>query len=73
MPKPRRLQPSADVISPFYRKADLMALFGVTEKSIEKWVASGQLPEPIRQGRGWVRWPKKVIDQLIQDWAGGVA
>lgn len=64
----RRLQASAAVVSPWYRKADLMAIFGVTDRTIEKWVSMGRLPEPNKQGRGWVRWPKTVIDALVLEW-----
>lgn len=64
----RRLQASTTVVSPWYRKADLMALFGVTDRTIEKWVSMGRLPEPRKQGRGWVRWPKAEIDALLAEW-----
>lgn len=67
--KKRRLKAS-EGDSPWYRKCDLMRLFQVTDRTIEKWVAMERLPEPKRQGRGWVRWPKKVIDAKIREWSG---
>jgi len=64
----KRLQPTAGE-SPWYRKADLMRLFGITDRTVEAWVNRGRLPEPRRQGRGWVRWPRAEIDALIAELA----
>jgi predicted DNA-binding transcriptional regulator AlpA len=65
----KRLQPTPGP-SIWYRKSDLMRLFQVTARTIEKWCASGRLPEPVRKGRGWVRWPVARIDALIDEWKG---
>ena len=54
--------------NPWYSKADLAVLFGVGERTIEKWVATGQLPAPRKKGRKWTRWPKAEIDALLTDW-----
>ena len=64
-----RTQPSPGP-SPWYCKSDLMRLFQVTARTIEKWVAMGRLPEPVRKGRKWVRWPVERIDALIDAWKG---
>lgn len=63
----KRLKPSEGP-SIWYRKSDLMRLFQVTARTIEKWTASGRLPEPVRKGKGWVRWPCDRIDALIAAW-----
>lgn len=68
----KQLQPTQGE-SPWYRKADLMRLLQVCDRTIEKWVAMGRIPEPVRKGRGWVRWPKERIDALIAEWQGGAA
>ncbi len=67
-----RLKPSPGE-SPFYRTADLMRLFDVTDRTIQKWTAMGRIPEPIRKGRGWVRWPRTQIDALLAEWQEGGA
>lgn len=69
----KRLQPTPGVVSPWYRTTDLMALFGVTDRTIQKWVSAGRLPQPVRKGRAWVRWPKTTIDALVANWLKGGA
>jgi len=61
--------------SPFYSMLDLMGIFGVSDRSLWKWIAAGKLPEPIRKSRKWVRWPRHVIDSIVADWSrqGGPA
>jgi len=66
----KQLQPSQGE-SPWYRKSDLMRLLQVSDRTIEKWTAMGRIPEPVRKGRGWVRWPKTQIDALIAEWQDG--
>jgi predicted DNA-binding transcriptional regulator AlpA len=70
--KSKRLKPSPGE-SPWYRKSDLMRLLQVSDRTIEKWTAMGRIPEPVRKGRGWVRWPKDRIDALIAEWLEGGA
>jgi predicted DNA-binding transcriptional regulator AlpA len=68
----KQLQPTKGE-SPWYRKSDLMRLFQISDRTVEKWAACGKLPEPVRKGRAWVRWPKSQIDALLAEWQGGAA
>jgi predicted DNA-binding transcriptional regulator AlpA len=54
--------------SPWYRMADMTALFDVCERQIYRWVGEGKLPRPVKRGRKWSRWPRKIVDELLQQW-----
>ena len=51
----------------WYDITDMMRLFDVCDRTIWKWVAQGKLPEPKRRGPKWSRWPRVIIDALIDE------
>lgn len=55
--------------SPWYRLADMCRLFDCAPRTIWTWVSEGKLPQPVRNGSRWTRWPKEVVDELLKTWA----
>lgn len=61
------------------KKGELMTaeevadLLRVHPNSVERWVACGWLPPPLRLGPAgrWLRWRRSVIDQFVRRLEGG--
>jgi predicted DNA-binding transcriptional regulator AlpA len=61
---PGRLSPR--VISPWYTVRDMCVLFSCQRRCIWTWVQEKKLPEPVRKGKGWSRWPRKAINEILR-------
>jgi predicted DNA-binding transcriptional regulator AlpA len=48
-------------------RAEFQELLGVGQSTLERWRASGRLPEPIRLSRTCHRWKLSVVLQWISD------
>lgn len=68
MPKPRKRPQRSPGVSPWYDVPDMMRLFDCSERTVWKWVSMQRLPEPVRQGTRWTRWPKEEVDELLKAW-----
>jgi predicted DNA-binding transcriptional regulator AlpA len=51
------------------RKSDLAALFGVSTRTINRWVESGKLPEPQREGYRTIYWYRPDVEHLLHELA----
>ena len=56
--------PGAAVVPAGYRREGLAGYFGLTPSGVDKLVARGELPKPIKIGRTPF-WPKHVIDLFL--------
>ncbi len=48
-----------------YTQEQVAELFGVTVRTIHRWVHQGDFPAPIRIHRRWVRWTPKQINAFL--------
>ncbi len=48
-------------------KADMCELFGVDERTIERWIAAKKLPPPLRVGKRKLFWRAEVIEKFLAD------
>jgi predicted DNA-binding transcriptional regulator AlpA len=53
-----------------YRVAELAALLHVHQQTLWQWARTGQMPKPIKLGRGVTAWPAVTIEDWIAAKAG---
>ena len=56
--------PGAAIVPAGYRREGLAGYFGLTPSGVDKLVARGELPKPIKIGRTPF-WPKHIIDRFL--------
>ena len=44
---------------------DIARRLGISRSTVWRWVASGNLPKPMRIGPRKVRWPNDVLEKLV--------
>lgn len=60
------MKPPADR-RPRLRTPDVAALFGVTRKTLYRWIAEGKIPEPARDpDNGWPVWQQPELDAIAR-------
>ncbi len=47
--------------------AEVAAVLDVSPRTIWAWVAAGELPEPVRKGRRWVRWRRREVEAWLAE------
>ena len=62
---------SSDLLSDYARKGDLAREFGVSERTIERWVRLRLLPRPVRLGRSRLFHIPTVKQHLVDQASGG--
>jgi hypothetical protein len=57
----------------YYTTADLRAILDISITTIDAWVMSGRLPQPVRPGgpRGKRYWPVEQIESLLAELNSG--
>ena len=48
-------------------KSDVQKLLGVSERTVENWIARGILPPPARIGGRRVYWARAVIERWLEE------
>lgn len=56
--------------SPWLSLAEVAALLTISKRTLQKWVAAGRFPAPVRRGAKWVRWSREVVQRVMDDWQG---
>jgi predicted DNA-binding transcriptional regulator AlpA len=46
-------------------KSDVAQLLGVSTKSVDRWVAAGLLPPPLKITARTLRWPRDTVETAI--------
>jgi hypothetical protein len=59
----------------YYSATDLRHLLGVSDYTLDKWLAAGVLPKPVRPGgeRGKRMWPVEMVDKCLAEMSNQVA
>lgn len=69
MPSPTR------TAARYYTATELRDLLNISPSTLEKWIAKGHLPQPVRPGgpRGMRLWPVDVIERFVAELNGAGA
>lgn len=63
----KKLERLAANAGALYSTADLALLFGVSTKTIHRWIAKGELPEAdVRRSRKTIRWRPTTIQPYLE-------
>ena len=63
--------PHAEVTQPvlqdnhYLKHAEVAALLGVTQRTLQNWVRDGRFPQPMRLTRIALRWRREDIDAFL--------